>query len=870
MKRKRYRGKAVKAALIVIVHITVILSVLCTLFTKYLFDQGITFKDLGKTYVESRHFERDVYRSAKTILDQLQAQLVFPNAEGSQSKTVELDESIPGLSYSTEDLLDWAADPWEYNDYSEGRNILKCVNNDGTYTYFYYNDFASKIYSGELNFVLKNELRHSGSSSEDDDLINSMLEQLKYGQISQDSIDSIVVTDDQKQTKYVDVFAYPGDSIREKYAPIGASSILEVLNTNPKWNDRIDEAYSALESLLTAAARSLESSDILSAFKQGSTNLTYLYIDKDNETALSNISTYQDYQNADSSLEKLISSGIYFIMRPQLADCETNFASLSSQGSSAPDKVSRFQSWHHLAEVNSKATDYIFVVQVNTDFPVNDSIADAQSSYDKYAKWLFPTVIGGIIALLVFLIVFVWLTKAAGRRPEDEEIHLCAADRLYAESGLLLLALWAVSVTLFANGYHLYNTPRIFIFSGITAFFTTSVFLIIYLSLVRRLKAKVLWKNSLLNHLARKSKTWSKSFPAWFPGKLKSIKAKLKKLVQIYSRNTGSKVKITILLSGILLLQFFIIMLFFNVSRIFILVLIAVDAIVLIYAVRKADGREKLVIGLKKISSGELQYKIPAESLSGEQRTMADYINNIGAGLDAAVENSLKNERMKTELITNVSHDIKTPLTSIINYVGLLKRENFTDKKICGYLDILEEKAQRLKALTEDVVEASKASTGNITLEMADLDFVEMLQQVIGEFEEKFRKRNLSMMVHFSDGPSVVYADGRRMWRVLENIFNNVVKYALEGTRVYAEVKKSQNPDDQKVIFSLKNISAQPLNISADELTERFIRGDVARNTEGSGLGLSIAKSLTELQGGEFKLYVDGDLFKVTITFSSK
>ena len=164
----------------------------------------------------------------------------------------------------------------------------------------------------------------------------------------------------------------------------------------------------------------------------------------------------------------------------------------------------------------------------------------------------------------------------------------------------------------------------------------------------------------------------------------------------------------------------------------------------------------------------------------------------------------MKNERMKTELITNVSHDIKTPLTSIINYIDLLKREHPTDPKICGYLDILEEKAQRLKNLTEDVVEASKASTGNISLEMADLNFVELVHQVIGEFEEKFREKNLTLMVHFEDEEAIICADGRRLWRVLENVFGNVAKYAMENTRVYAEMKVEK----PAVTFSLKNISA--------------------------------------------------------------
>lgn len=242
---------------------------------------------------------------------------------------------------------------------------------------------------------------------------------------------------------------------------------------------------------------------------------------------------------------------------------------------------------------------------------------------------------------------------------------------------------------------------------------------------------------------------------------------------------------------------------------------------------------------------------------------MARYINRIGDGLDAAVEKSLKDERMKTELITNVSHDLKTPLTSIINYVDLLKRKNFTDPEVLNYLEILDSKSHRLKSLTEDVVEASKASTGNISLEMAELNFVEMLYQVMGEFEERFLEHHLMLMTHFPDSPAMIYADGRRMWRILENLFGNILKYAMENTRVYAEVLLENN----MVIFTLKNISAQPLNIPAEELTERFIRGDVARNTEGSGLGLSIAQSLTELQGGVFELYLDGDLFKVCLKF---
>ncbi len=229
-----------------------------------------------------------------------------------------------------------------------------------------------------------------------------------------------------------------------------------------------------------------------------------------------------------------------------------------------------------------------------------------------------------------------------------------------------------------------------------------------------------------------------------------------------------------------------------------------------------------------------------------------------------ALDESIKSERLKTDLITNVSHDIKTPLTSIINYVNLLKQEEFEDPKIQRYLEVLDEKSQRLKTLTEDVVEASKISSGNITLEFMNINLVEIIQQTSGEFEEKFKARRLTEVMSFPEREVIISADGRRLWRVLANIYNNTAKYAMEGTRVYADLYTTETT----AVFSLKNISEQPLNISADELTERFIRGDISRSTEGSGLGLSIAKTLTEMQGGKFELYLDGDLFRVTITFT--
>ena len=210
-----------------------------------------------------------------------------------------------------------------------------------------------------------------------------------------------------------------------------------------------------------------------------------------------------------------------------------------------------------------------------------------------------------------------------------------------------------------------------------------------------------------------------------------------------------------------------------------------------------------------------------------------------------------------------MSHDIKTPLTSIINYVDLLKREKIQDEKIQRYLDVLDQKSQRLKTLTEDLVEASKASSGNLKLDIANIDLVELIHQTNGEFEEKYGIRHLELVASLPQESILIAADGRRLWRVLENLYNNAFKYAMEHSRVYVDVAAKNG----FVYFTIKNVSENPLNINADELTERFVRGDVARTTEGSGLGLSIAKSLTLLQGGSFELYIDGDLFKAQVGF---
>ena len=222
----------------------------------------------------------------------------------------------------------------------------------------------------------------------------------------------------------------------------------------------------------------------------------------------------------------------------------------------------------------------------------------------------------------------------------------------------------------------------------------------------------------------------------------------------------------------------------------------------------------------------------------------------------------MKSERFKAELITNVSHDLKTPLTSIINYVNLLKTTQQADPKAVEYIEVLDRKSQRLKKLTEDLVEASKASTGVLSVNREKIGMAQLIDQALGEWTEKLEDRKLTVVTALPEGETWVYADGRHLWRVIDNLLSNCAKYAMEGTRVYLDLERGHG----QVTLSVKNISREPLNIPPDRLMERFVRGEESRTTEGSGLGLSIARSLTELQGGEFQLTVDGDLFKASVT----
>ena len=275
-----------------------------------------------------------------------------------------------------------------------------------------------------------------------------------------------------------------------------------------------------------------------------------------------------------------------------------------------------------------------------------------------------------------------------------------------------------------------------------------------------------------------------------------------------------------------------------------------------------ASQMQELKNGGEELAKGNLNYKINTQRMFPLFRAHGKNLNSISKGFSIALEQKMKSERLKTELITNVSHDIKTPLTSIINYVDLLKTTQQTDPSAQAYIEVLDRKSQRLKKLTEDLVEASKASTGVLRVEREKIGLAQLLDQALGEWTEKLESRRLTVVPSVPDGETWVYADGRHLWRVIDNLLSNCAKYAMEGTRVYLDLTRGKG----QVSLSVKNISREPLNIPPERLMERFVRGEESRSTEGSGLGLSIARSLTELQGGTFALSVDGDLFKATVT----
>lgn len=453
----------------------------------------------------------------------------------------------------------------------------------------------------------------------------------------------------------------------------------------------------------------------------------------------------------------------------------------------------------------------------------------------------------GLILGILYLIDMVFIFAFVGHKRGSSEItKFPTADWPFDVVCILYLLFFTIIFNISDAG----RDDRWFVSLGMVMFVTFLVILYFVMlsflmNFIVNIKAKTLFKNMLI----------VRTFRYIFRSIGKAVR-------------NADVTKKAVLYFGIFAASEFIILLMFSMlgtegtsALLFLLFLVNIFAFIVIYKVMTSVN--EIEIAEQNIIAGNLDYKLNTAKYKGDLKIIAEGLNEIGTGLENAVSGRMKSERFKTELITNVSHDIKTPLTSIINYTDLLKKENIETEPVKGYIEVLDRQSERLKKLINDLLEASKASSGNIKMDIVEVDAGLMLEQVYGEYQDKFEKAGLTGIVTKPSETALIKADVNHLFRVFDNILGNVVKYAQPDTRVYIDLIKNAD----KVTIAFKNISKEKLNITGEELMERFVRGDRARNTEGSGLGLSIAKSLTNLMGGELEIIVDGDLFKVEVRF---
>lgn len=434
--------------------------------------------------------------------------------------------------------------------------------------------------------------------------------------------------------------------------------------------------------------------------------------------------------------------------------------------------------------------------------------------------------------MLMFM-CFIYLAVVTGRTMEDDEVHMAAVDKLYPDVSLLLITgIVALGMIRFYEVLDIrYTSERLMIFAMLSlAALLASAFLSLFYSIVRHIKNGTLIRHSMIYLI---------------------LSSTLRAIIKVLSGGPlmyKSMTAVTALSAAS----------FYSYKMPVIIIPIALLAAYYVYSkVRKFQTIQE---GLKVAKTGDYDFKINIDG-EGEFSRLADDINSITSGLKTAVQSEVKSEKLKTELITNVSHDIKTPLTSIISYVDLLKREGLNSPNASKYLDVLDRKSNRLKILTEDLFEAAKATSGSIEPAFAKVNVNALISQILGELDEKIHESKLTFKVASSGGRVFARADGRLLSRVMENLLSNIFKYALQESRVYIDISQTE----KEVSVSFKNISAYELNIPVDELMERFKRGDESRSSEGNGLGLAIAKSLMEIQEGILELSIDGDLFKAEI-----
>ena len=562
--------------------------------------------------------------------------------------------------------------------------------------------------------------------------------------------------------------------------------------------------------------------------------INYIIIDKENGNMFTNIQS-NDYPEEMNKLKTEKTNWSY-----QDGKITTNIHTINQESTkymtSSTYSTDNFEGYEVYSNIDPNTLNY------SNSLYVQQTVYNIFKGHENLPAYLIP------LSSILILVMIVYLIWATGHEKGKEGIQLNSIDKISYEIISIVIMFVIGMMMSFAIAS---------IESQIPQRILMSVFLLCYLigyasfavwvsTTIRRLKAKQFIRSFLTYKVCR-----------W-------IKVTIQKIFKKVTDKENANRKITIMYWGFVVIS--IILACTMWSGIGLLVLIAFWIWTYYKLLQYNKKVQKINEALRNIYEGNPNVKLNEEELEGTLKIMAKYINDIAGGFTNAIEQSLKSERLKTELITNVSHDIKTPLTSIINYVDLLKKEEINNAQIEQYIAVLDKKSQRLKKLIEDLVEASKVSSGNVKLNMEIINLKELLNQTIGEFEDKLEKKNLKIEMDLPNENVLITADNRYLYRVIENVFSNISKYALEGSRVYIKLEKQK----EEVYLEFKNISKDKLNISAEELMQRFVRGDKSRYTEGSGLGLSIAESLTELQGGKFKIDIDGDLFKVEIKWKSE
>ena len=562
--------------------------------------------------------------------------------------------------------------------------------------------------------------------------------------------------------------------------------------------------------------------------------INYIIIDKENGNMFTNIRS----NNYPEEINKLKSEKTNWSY--QDGNIKTNIDSINQESTkymtSSSYSTDNFEGYEVYSNIDPNTLNY------SNSLYVQQTVYNIFKGHENLPTYLIPLSAISIIIMIVYLI---WAT---GHEKGKEGIQLNSIDRIsYEVISIVIMFVIGMMMSFAIASIESQIPKRILISVFLLCYLIGYACLAVWVSTtIRRLKAKQFIRSFLTYKVCR-----------W-------IKVTIEKIFKKVTDKENTNRKLTIIYWGFVVIS--IILACFIWSGIGFLILIAFWIWAYYKLLQYNKKLQKINEALRNIYEGNPNVKLNEEELEGTLKIMAKYINDIAGGFTNAIEQSLKSERLKTELITNVSHDIKTPLTSIINYVDLLKKEDINNAQIEQYIAVLDKKSQRLKKLIEDLVEASKVSSGNVKLNMEVINLKELLNQSIGEFEDKLEKKNLKIEMDLPNENVLIKADNRYLYRVIENVFSNISKYALEGSRVYIKLEKQK----EEVYLEFKNISKDKLNISAEELMQRFVRGDKSRYTEGSGLGLSIAESLTELQGGKFKINIDGDLFKVEIKWKSE